>query len=291
MVLCGLFFVVQNGIVRHLGGDLPALQSAFIRFVWGIVLLAHLLPSLPAHLPRKSLGLLVLRGGFHALAVVLWFYAIVRIPLAQVTAIGYLNPVMMMVIASLLLGEGVALRRVVAVGIALLWALIVLRPGFQVITDGHMAQIGAALAFCGSYLLAKRLSADIDASVIVAMMSVVVAAVLAPFAFAVWQPVTMVQVLWLGGVALMATGGHYAMTRAFAAAPLAVTQPVTFLQLVWASVMGATLFGEAVDGYVLGGGALIIGAISWTAWREHVQTRAVARRQASGAARADISAP
>jgi drug/metabolite transporter (DMT)-like permease len=275
MLLCGLFFVAQNGIVRYLGDDLPALQSAFIRFVWGVVLMAQFAPRLRQGLPRAVLPLLALRGLFHALAVVLWFYAIVHIPLAQVTAIGYLNPVMMLIIAALLMGEGLAPRRIIAVAVALMGALIVLRPGFQTITTGHWAQIGAAMAFCGSYLLAKRLSAVLDAGMIVAMMSAMVAMLLAPFAIALWQPVTLAQVLWLGGVALMATGGHYAMTRAFAAAPLAVTQPVTFLQLVWASLMGATLFGEPLDGYVLLGGGLIIGAISWLGWREHRMARPV----------------
>ena len=49
---------------------------------------------------------------------------------------------------------------------------------------------------------------------------------------------------------------------------MTVTQPVTFLQLVWASIFGAVLFGEAVDPFVLAGGALIIGAISYMTWRE-----------------------
>jgi drug/metabolite transporter (DMT)-like permease len=275
MLASGLSFVVQNGIVRYLGDDLPSIQSAFIRFVWGVLLLAHMLPKLRATVPRAAVGLLVWRGVFHALAVVLWFYAIVRIPLAQVTAIGYLNPVLMLIAAGLLLGEGVRLRRALAVLVALVGALIVLRPGFQSLTDGHFAQIGAAMAFCGSYLLAKRLSASVDASVIVAMMSLIVSLLLAPFAWAVWQPVSVVQVLWLGGVALAATGGHYAMTRAFRAAPLAVTQPVTFLQLVWASLLGAAVFGEPLDGFVLLGGAVIIGAISWLAWREHVDAAAL----------------
>jgi drug/metabolite transporter (DMT)-like permease len=71
MLASGLSFVVQNGIVRYLGDDLPALQSAFIRFVWGVLLLAHMLPKLRANVPRGAVGLLVWRGVFHALAVVL----------------------------------------------------------------------------------------------------------------------------------------------------------------------------------------------------------------------------
>jgi drug/metabolite transporter (DMT)-like permease len=58
------------------------------------------------------------------------------------------------------------------------------------------------------------------------------------------------------------------MMRAFACAPMTVTQPVTFLQLVWATLLGWLMFGEAVDPWVLVGGGLIIGAISYMTWRE-----------------------
>jgi drug/metabolite transporter (DMT)-like permease len=279
MVCSGLALVVQNGIVRHLGADINALQSAFIRFVWGVILLAPMLPHLLGNLPAKVMPVLLWRGVFHAAAVVLWFYAMARIPIAQVTAIGYLNPVLMLLAGSVLLGEALPLRRILAVIAALVGALIVLRPGLQVLGLGHLAQIGAAICFCGSYLLAKRLSSQISASVIVAMMSLVVVVILAPLAWVVWQPVTWAQILWLGGVAVMATVGHYCMMRAFRAAPLAVTQPVVFLQLVWATILGASVFGEAVDGYVLVGGALIIAVISWLAWRDHQSTSALAEGQ------------
>ena len=68
------------------------------------------------------------------------------------------------------------------------------------------------------------------------------------------------------------------MTRAFAAAPLAVTQPVTFLQIVWASLLGALVFGEAVDPWVIVGGVVIIGAISLSTL---VEARAAAQRRAA----------
>ena len=72
----------------------------------------------------------------------------------------------------------------------------------------------------------------------------------------------------LACTAVFATAGHYAMTRAFATAPLTVTQPVTFLQLLWAAALGALAFGEPVDIWVLIGGATMIGAISYITWRE-----------------------
>jgi drug/metabolite transporter (DMT)-like permease len=67
---------------------------------------------------------------------------------------------------------------------------------------------------------------------------------------------------------VFASAGHYAMTRAFAAAPVSVTQPVIFLQLVWAALAGWTIFGEVPDPYVILGGAIIIASVSYMTWRE-----------------------
>jgi drug/metabolite transporter (DMT)-like permease len=216
------------------------------------------------------------RGAIHTVAVTLWFYAMARIPVAEVTAIGYLNPVCVTLGAALLFGEKLAVRRLVAIGVALLGALIVLRPGLRVIEPGHWAQLGAALSFAGSYLFAKSLSGRMPAGAVVGILSVTVTLGLLPFALWVWVPMTAVQVGWLAVVAAAATAGHYCMTRAFAVSPISVTQPVVFLQLVWATLLGYFAFGEGVDPFVLLGGTVIIGAVTYITWREaQMKRRAV----------------
>ncbi len=269
MLLTTLAFVGVNGIVRHLGTDLPAAQSAFIRFVFGLLILAPALWTMRGM--RFSAGiwrLFLWRGALHVAAVIFWFWAMARVPVAEMAAIAFLNPVAVLVIAGLLLGEGLNRGRVLSVAVALAGALVVLRPGLREILPGHLSQLAATLCFAVSYIIAKRLSALASASVVVAMMSVTVTIGLAPIALWVWQPVTGVQLAWLAGVAALATLGHYAMTRAFRAAPLAVTQPVTFLQIIWAAFLGALVFDEAVDGFVLLGGAMIVGAVSLNTWAE-----------------------
>jgi len=125
-----------------------------------------------------------------------------------------------------------------------------------------------AIGFAAGYLIAKQLSGEVSAAVVVGMLSVFVTIGLAPFAFVVWVPVSWADVGWLFLVACFATAGHYSMTLAFAAAPLTVTQPVTFLQLVWAVILGAVVFDEPVDGWVVFGGAIILGSVSFITWRE-----------------------
>jgi len=262
MLTTGLCFVGVNAVVHHLGTDLPTAQSAFVRFAFGVLFLAPALLRLRGGLPDGAMPLILWRGAVHTVAVVCWFYAMARLPVAEVTAIGYLNPILVMLGAGLILGEGLSARRMAVVGVALIGALIVLRPGLRELASGHFAQMASATAFAGSYLFAKRLAQMAPASTVVAILSVTVTLGLLPFAVWVWQPMTAQQLAWLALVAVFATGGHYCMTRAFAAAPMSVTQPVTFLQLLWAALLGALLFGEGVDLWVLTGGAVIIAAIS-----------------------------
>jgi drug/metabolite transporter (DMT)-like permease len=274
MLASGFAFVVVTGIVRYLGTDLPAAQSAFLRFGWGAVfMLPALLTLWRVGVPAGLGPAIAYRGAIHTVAVVLWFYAMARIPVAEVTAIGYLNPVCVTLGAALFFGEKLAARRLIAIGVALLGALIILRPGVREIAPGHWAQLGAAVCFAGSYLFAKSLSGKMSAGAVVGIMSVTVTLGLLPVALWVWVPMTMAQMGWLAVVALAATLGHYCMTRAFAVASISVTQPVIFLQLVWATMLGYFAFGERVDPFVLMGGTVIIGAVSYITWREAQLTR------------------
>jgi drug/metabolite transporter (DMT)-like permease len=268
MLLTTLAFVGVNGIVRHLGTEVPAAQAAFIRFGFGLVILAPALWGLRTGLPPGTMALFGWRGALHVAAVILWFWAMARVPVAEMAAIGFLNPVIVLVIAGLMLGEGLGRGRLVTVAVAFLGALVVLRPGLREVSPGHLAQLAATVCFAVSYIFAKRLSLLVPASTVVAVLSVTVAVGLAPIALWVWEPVTGRQLLWLAAVAGLATLGHYAMTRAFRAAPLAVTQPVTFLQIIWAALLGALVFEEGVDVFVILGGALIVAAVSLNTWAE-----------------------
>ncbi len=274
MVVTGLCFVAVTAIVKLVGNRLPAAEGAFLRYLLGLVLLVPMLrPMLRARLDGRALATFGLRGLVHSFGVILWFYAMARIPIAEVTAMNYLAPVYVTLGAALFLGEKLAARRLIAVVMALLGALVILRPGFREISSGHLAMLGTAVFFAASYLIAKRMSGQVSPSVVVGMLSIAVTIGLAPFAYAVWVPPTLAQMGWMFLVACFATAGHYTMTLAFQAAPVTVTQPVTFLQLLWAVLLGATAFGEPVDGWVVLGGAIILGSVTFITWREAVLKR------------------
>ncbi|WP_375175653.1 DMT family transporter [Pseudooceanicola sp.] len=270
----GILFVGVNVLVKYLGPVMPAAEMAFLRYALGLVLLVPAIRQIMAiRLTRRQWLLFTLRSVLHAVGVALWFFAMATIPLADVTAMNYLSPIYVTIGAALFMGEKLAFRRIMAIVVALIGAAIILRPGFREIGPGHMAMMIAAVVFAGSFLVAKCLSEETNPVIVVTMLSVGVTIGLAPMAAPVWVTPAPFQMLVLFGTAIFATAGHYLMTKGFQAAPITVTQPVTFLQLVWAVSLGAILFNEPVDPYVIVGGVMIISAISFITWRESVLKR------------------
>jgi len=276
MLITGLLFVFVTGIVRHLGSDMPAIEAAFIRYAIGVVIM------IPVYFRifRKPIsgnlwGAFALRGTMHAVGVMLWFYAMARIPIAEVTAIGYVTPIFVTIGAAIFIGEKFQLRRIAGVIVGLLGALVILRPGFQEISIGQLAQLGTAPFFAASFLLAKKLTESNNSETIVAMLTLFCTIALLPGALWQWRNPTLFEFGMLGLTAIIATLGHYAMTKALHAAPISATQPITFLQLIWATLMGVFIFGEAIDAYVILGGGMIVAAASYISYRESV----VARKQ------------
>ena len=274
MLVTGVCFITVTALVKFLGPRIPPAEAAFLRYLLGLVFLIPAVGALrTAHLTRRQWTLCATRRVFHALGVILWFYAMVRIPLADVTAMNYLAPIYVTIGAALFLGEKLAFRRIAAVLFALLGALIILRPGFREISSGHIAMIFTALVFGGSYLTAKILADEMKPSVVVAMLSIFVTIALAPFALVEWVTPTWYELWILFLVACFAVAGHYTMTLAFAAAPVTVTQPVTFTQLIWAVLLGYFAFNEAVDVWVIVGGILILSSVTFITWREAMLNR------------------
>ena len=215
MIACTFSFVAVTGIVRYIGSDLPAAEAAFIRYAMGLIIMAPAIYGLIKTPPAKSIiRQNALRGFAHALGVILWFFAMARIPIGQV------------------------------------------------------AQLCAGPLFAVSYLMTKNLTDKIDPQTIVALLTVFCTLFLFPFALWDWQTPTLHDVFWLFITACCATFGHFAMTKALAAAPISVTQPITFLQLVWATLLGLLVFGESVDPFVILGGGIIVGAATFISHRE-----------------------
>ena len=271
MVLTTILFVGVTATVRYLEGEVPAPQAAFLRYAIGTLLLTPSLITLIKIKPNKPLmSKFLLRGLVHSFGVTLWFYAMSVMPVAEVTAIGFLTYIFVSIGACIFLKEKLHKHRITAVIISFVGALIILRPGFKVIETGQLGMLMATVVFTASYLIAKLVSKERSSSEIVAMLSVFTTIFLIPSAIYSWEPISLEALLILAFTALIATIGHITMTQAIKAAPMVVTQPILFLQLVWASMVGLFLFDEQFDLYVIIGGTVIMICVCYVSYREHV---------------------
>ena len=269
MVMTGLLFCAMTASVKSLGTSLPASQSGFIRYIFGLFLLVPFCRKLGLSEIRKGLlRLMILRGSLHAIAVVAWFYSMVRIPMTEVTALYYLVPVFVFIGASFYLRERINVGRIICLVVALIGTFLIIRPGLREVGLGHLTMLLATVVFGMSFLLAKKATDEVKPLLIVFMLTLIVSLWLAPLAFLQWETPSFRELSVLMLVAFFATCAHLTMSMAFKAAPVTVTQPIVFLDLVWAAIVGLVFFSEAIDIWVIIGGLIIVAAVSLVSWIE-----------------------
>ena len=262
MLLTGLCFVAVMVSVKFLSKDLPPTQAAFFRYLFGLILILPLI-RLQFKKSTKKIPILKhgLRGVVHGLAVVLWFFSVANIPMADVTAINYLTPIFTTIGAILIFKEAITFNRIFALILSFIGAMLILKPGYEVLSNGKIAQLLSTIFFAISYLIAKNLTKTESTHSIVIFLTLFATITLLPFTLLIWTKPIMADLLLLLGVAILGTLGHYFMTIALSLAPLTITQPVIFFQLIWSTLIGLLLFDESLDFFILIGGALIVIAI------------------------------
>ena len=269
MLLSGIMFIGVTGIVRYLGDEMHPIQAAFIRYAFGIVLVVPVILRVGLYgLLSTRIHLHASRGLVHGIGVMLWFYAMSRLPIAEVTALGFTTPIFTTAGAMLILGERVKSYRVAGILVGFIGALIVLRPGLRIIDFGAVAMLIAAPLFACSLLMAKVATKTESSSVIVALLSIFCTLTLLPLALVYWRTPTTEEWSLLFLTAIFATLGHYCLTRAFQSAELSALQPFSFLQLVWATLLGLVVFSEQPDLWLWLGAGVIVFSATWIGRQE-----------------------
>ena len=259
MVVTTLLFAIVTGIVRYIGSDIPAPVAAFIRYIISTLFFIPLIVKMfLLERNRSNRRVYWSRGLAHGFGVILWFFAMARIPVSEVTAIGYITPIFVSIAAFIFLKETFSISIIAALAICMIGMIIIIRPTTSGIATGQLSMIIATLFFAASYILAKKLSETESTLEILVALNFIVTLTLAPFAIAFWVTPSLQEVLFLGVVALFATAGHFTMTMALKLAPITITQPISYVQIVWACGIGFIFFGETITLLFSIGAALII---------------------------------
>lgn len=266
----GFFFSIASASMRALSLEVNPMQAQFLRYLFGM------LPVLPLvwryglrGLKPDSLGGQVWRSALHTVGLVLWFIALPHMPLADMTAIGFTNPLFVLIGAALWLNEPMSRARWIAVLTGFTGVLVIVGPGLAG-TGGwyNLAMLAAAPIFAGSYLLTKLLSRRDSPAVIVFWQTLLVTLMSLPLALPFWRAMTGWQ--WMLAVVggIIGTVGHYCVTRSIVATDISATQSAKFVDLLWAALIGWMMFGDPLRPTTFAGGAIIVAAIALLARHE-----------------------
>lgn len=270
----GFLFSLLNGLMRSLTQQFDPFQAQFLRYGFGLVVLLPMLIKYGfARYKPQHIGGQFVRGGLHTLGLFLWFAALPKIPLADMTAIGFTTPLFIMLGAYLFLHEPMRWERWVATGLGFTGVMIVVGPQFAIGQGSgagwyHLIMLASAPLFAASFLVTKALTRYESTGTILVWQGITISLLSLPFAASTWANPSLWQ--WLGFLlsGALGSGGHYCLTQAFRKADISATQSIKFLELVWSAMMGWVMFGDVPTLYAILGGTLISAATIWVARRE-----------------------
>lgn len=269
MVGACLMFTGVSVVVRMLGETLDPFQVVFFRNAFSLMwMMPWVLHTGRSAFRTDHLWRHALRAMTGAVAMTLFFWAMVLMPLAEVNALTFLSPVLATAGAALFLGETVRRRRWIAVGVGFAGAMIVLRPGAEAFDPAALLAVGAAVFAAGTILLLRLLGRTEDTATTVLYLNLFLTPISLLPALWVWQTPTAAQwglAILLG---LFATVVQLCMTRAFTVAEASAVMPFDYSRLVFVAIAGYLLFGEVPEVWTWVGGAIIMGSTVYIAHRE-----------------------
>ena len=256
-----------------LGAPLHPIQVTFGRFLFAWMAIACVLVAVRSRIEAPNWGLHVGRTTCGALGVTCMFAAAAQIPLADATAISFLNPVFGMILAIPLLGEKVGKWRWMAAMIAFAGALILIRPGSGTLQIGALLALAAALALGLELTFIKRLAGRERPLQILFVNNMIGLAIISIAVLPVWQPPSAAQWAALAGLGVAMAAAQGCFVNAMARADASFVTPFSYLTLVFAAFYDFLLFGVIPTWLSLTGAAIIIFGAALLAWREAVNRR------------------
>nr|WP_208350755.1 DMT family transporter [Pseudaestuariivita rosea] len=274
MLVATVFIAGTTLMAKTLGTDmlgpkLHPLQITFGRFAFAWLVLVAFLPFLFSHLnTRPNMGLHIARTTCGAGGVTLMFAAVAFIPLADATAISFLNPVFGMIFAFFFLRERVGPWRWTAAVIALFGAMILLRPGPDTFRPEALLALGAALILGFELIFIKKLSGrETPYQILLTNNSIGLCMVTVAVLF-VWQAPTAQQWLALAGVGVLMACAQGCFVNAMRRADASFIVVFSYATLVFAALYDAVLFDVFPDWVSILGAATILSGAFLMAWRE-----------------------
>ncbi len=273
MLAYSISYAALWACIRHLSSDIHPLVLVFFRTFFGMVVILPIL--FKVKFPAFSSGLYplyILRGIFNITSVIGAFFAVSLIPLADAVAFSYAAPIFAAVLAVFILKEKIGKHRILAISLAFIGVMILVRPGFQDLNAGILAALGAALCFAATLICVKILTRH-DSATIVSLMAFIVGM---PISFIAalfyWQWPSGDQWFYIILMGILAATAHICLAKALSKADLSAIMPIDFSRIIFAAILGITLFGDLLNIWTFLGGGIILASAAYTAHRERKTT-------------------
>ncbi|WP_162262539.1 DMT family transporter [Bosea sp. Root483D1] len=266
MAAAMLIIPTSDAIAKYLSG---AHSPAFLSWVRYVAALGFILPvalfwrgqqpAAPLASPRRYWLSHILRTAFLVTAMTLYFVAITRIPLADALGAYFIAPIAATLLASITLRERLDRRKLLAVALGFVGAILVVRPGAETSADTLIALASGICMAC--YLVLTRATAQSRSPVATLTIQLILGILmLMPFALLQWTTPTREGLLLILLMGLVSTFSNLMTISAFRLAPVATLSPLVYLELIGATALGFALFGDLPSPTTWAGIAVIVAA-------------------------------
>lgn len=257
-----LLFAAMDTTTKYLVARYDASLVVAARYIGHFLLMLAILgPFQRGRLvATRRPGLVFLRAASLVLASLFVALALRRMPVAETSAIFFLAPMIVVLVAPVLLGERFSAANAFAAGLGFVGVLLIVRPGSG-LPLGPVALALAAAGLSSCYMLLSRLLASTETTVALlfhtALVGSVAFGITLPWSIGGPVPTPLVAGLFLA-TGVLGGLGHYLLTAAHRLAPASLLAPVNYIQLFWAGLLGWAVFGHVPDHASIAGMAIVV---------------------------------
>ncbi|HEY0276088.1 MAG TPA: DMT family transporter [Paenirhodobacter sp.] len=261
-------FTLMDAAAKHLSHSYHPAQLIWARFAINLAIVGMMYRGRTLPLFRTPHpGMQSLRGVMQVITIVLFFVALQTIGLAEADALFDINPVLIALGAALFLGERIGPRRIVAIAISFIGAMIILRPGAGVMETGAIFAFASAFSYAVGNLLTRAVRADSVATSVIwsAAVGTVLSSAVLPF---VWKEVAWPDMPYFLAIGVLGTIGQFLIIRAFSLTEASALAPFGYFSLMFSGLWGWVFFAQLPDRWTVIGALVIVAAGIYVWYRE-----------------------
>jgi len=259
MLICAFAFSGVGAMVK-LAGDVPVFEKVFFRNLVSLFVAIHMIRSNKALYWGKPENRKVLfaRAFLGLIGVIMYFYAISNLILADSNMLNKLSPFFVTLFASWFLKEKLSPIQIPALIVVFLGAMMIIKPEFNLSVLPALSGFGSAVTAGAAYTLVRYLKDREDPATIVFLFSFVSVLGTIPLVMMDFVVPTGTQLIFLIGTGVLAAIGQFALTYAYKLAPAAEISIYNYFSILFSAMLGFFLWGEVPDTLSIFGGILVV---------------------------------